>query len=40
MGTYKQIYYQFVFETKHRESSINEKNESELYKYILGRSEK
>ena len=36
MGTYKQIYYQIVFGTKHREPSINEKNESELYKYIWG----
>lgn len=36
MGTYRQIYYQIIFGTKNRESSINEKNESELYKYIWG----
>lgn len=36
MGTYKQIFYQIVFGTKHRETSINEQNESELYKYIWG----
>ncbi|KFC20222.1 IS200/IS605 family transposase [Chryseobacterium sp. FH1] len=36
MGTYKQIYYQIVFGTKNRKPSINEKNESELYKYIWG----
>mgnify|MGYP003606282804 CR=1 FL=1 len=36
MGTYKQIYYQIVFGTKNRKPSINEKSESELYKYIWG----
>ena len=36
MGTYRQIFYQIIFGTKHRESSINEKNESELYQYIWG----
>jgi hypothetical protein len=36
MGTYKQIYYQIVFGTKHLEPTINEKNEPELYKYIWG----
>lgn len=36
MGTYRQIYYHIVFGTKHREPTINEKNESELYKYIWG----
>lgn len=36
MGTYKQIYYQIVFGTKNRKPSIDEKNESELYKYIWG----
>jgi len=36
MGTFRQIYYQIVFATKHREPTINEKNESELYKYIWG----
>src|SRR6218665_380156 len=36
MGTFKQIFYQIVFATKHHEPTINEKNESELYKYIWG----
>jgi putative transposase len=36
MGTYRQIFYQIVFATKHREQSIHEKNEAELYKYIWG----
>lgn len=36
MGTYRQIFYHIVFGTKHREPTINEKNESELYKYIWG----
>ncbi|UFH32198.1 IS200/IS605 family transposase [Chryseobacterium sp. C-71] len=36
MGTYRQIFYHIVFGTKHREKAINEKNESELYKYIWG----
>ncbi|HAP96622.1 MULTISPECIES: IS200/IS605 family transposase [Epilithonimonas] len=36
MGTFRQIYYQIIFGTKHREQTINEKNESQLYKYIWG----
>lgn len=36
MGTYRQIFYHIVFGTKYREPTINEKNESELYKYIWG----
>lgn len=36
MGTYRQIFYHIVFGTKHRKPAINEKNESELYKYIWG----
>lgn len=36
MGTFRQIYYQIIFGTKHREPTINEKNEPELYKYIWG----
>jgi REP element-mobilizing transposase RayT len=36
MGTYKQIFYQIVFSTKHREATITEDNESELYRYIWG----
>ncbi len=34
MGTYRQIFYHIVFGTKHREPTINENNEAELYKYI------
>jgi len=36
MSTYKQIYYQIVFSTKNRESSICEEYEQELYKYLWG----
>ncbi len=36
MGTFRQIYYQIVFSTKNRESSICEECEQELYKYIWG----
>jgi putative transposase len=36
MGTYKQIFYHIVFGTKNRKQTINEKNETELYKYIWG----
>ncbi|UZT97859.1 IS200/IS605 family transposase [Chryseobacterium fluminis] len=36
MGTYRQIFYHIVFATKYRKPTINEKNESELYKYIWG----
>nr|WP_317040560.1 transposase [Chryseobacterium sp. JAH] len=36
MGTYKQVFYHIVFGTKHRRQTINEENETELYKYIWG----
>lgn len=36
MGTYRQIFYHIIFGTKHRQKTINEKNETELYKYIWG----
>ncbi len=36
MGTYKQIFYQIVFATKHRQPTINEDHEIELHKYIWG----
>ena len=36
MGTYRQIFYQIVFGTKNRESTINETHENDLYKYIWG----
>lgn len=36
MGTYRQIFYHIVFGTKHRRQTIDEKNETELYKYIFG----
>lgn len=36
MGNFRQIYYQIVFSTKYRKPSINEENETELYKYIWG----
>ena len=36
MSTYRQIFYQIVFSTKNREKTINEEQESELYKYIWG----
>ena len=36
MGTYRQILYHIVFGTKHRRQTIDEKNETELYKYIFG----
>jgi putative transposase len=36
MGAYKQIFYQIVFGTKHREPTIAETFEQELYKYIWG----
>jgi putative transposase len=36
MGTYRQIFYQIVFGTKHRKPTIAEAYESELYKYIYG----
>jgi len=34
--SYKQIYYQIVFGTKHRSPSILEQHSEELYKYIWG----
>ncbi len=34
MSTFRQIYYQIVFSTKNRESSISAEHEQELYKYI------
>ena len=36
MGTYKQIFYHIVFGTKNRESTLTEKHQEELYKYIWG----
>lgn len=36
MGTYRQIFYHIVFGTKYRKLTINEKNETQLYKYIWG----
>ena len=36
MSTYRQIYYQIVFSTKNRETSISEEYEQDLYKYIWG----
>lgn len=36
MSTYRQIFYQLVFGTKHRQSTIAKENEVELYKYISG----
>ncbi|MEC3876884.1 IS200/IS605 family transposase [Chryseobacterium salviniae] len=36
MGTYRQIFYHIVFGTKYQKPTIDEKNESELYKYIWG----
>jgi putative transposase len=36
MSTYRQIYYQIVFSTKNRETSISEEHEQDLYKYIWG----
>jgi putative transposase len=36
MGSYRQIFYQIVFATKHREPTINEEYEQELFKYIWG----
>jgi REP element-mobilizing transposase RayT len=34
--SYKQIYYQIVFGTKHRKPAISEEHCEELYKYIWG----
>jgi putative transposase len=36
MGTYRQIFYQIVFGTKHRRSTISREHDEELYKYIWG----
>ncbi len=36
MSSYKQIYYQIVFGTKYRKSTIAEEHCEELYKYIWG----
>ena len=36
MSSYKQIYYQIVFGTKHRKPTIAESHSEELYKYISG----
>ena len=36
MGSYRQIFYQIVFATKHRQSTIDEINCRELYQYISG----
>src|SRR5258705_935661 len=36
MGNYRQIFYQIVFGTKHRQSTIDETNSRELYQYISG----
>ena len=36
MSNYRQIFYQIVFGTKHRQSTIDEKHCKELYQYISG----
>lgn len=36
MSSYRQIFYQIVFGTKHREPTIAEEHCEELYKYIWG----
>ena len=36
MGTYRQIFYQFVFGTKYRKPTIERTHDEELYKYISG----
>jgi putative transposase len=36
MSTYKQIFYQIIFGTKSRETTISESHCEELYKYIWG----
>ena len=36
MSSYRQIFYQIVFGTKHRQSTIDEINCRELYQYISG----
>ena len=36
MSTFRQIYYQIVFSTKHRKPVLVEEHEDQLYKYIWG----
>jgi REP element-mobilizing transposase RayT len=36
MGTHKQIYYQIVFGTKHRQPTIAREHDENLYRYITG----
>lgn len=36
MSTFRQIYYQIVFSTKHRKSVLSIEHEDQLYKYIWG----
>lgn len=36
MSTFRQIYYQIVFSTKHRKPALNPEHEDKLYKYIWG----
>ena len=36
MSTFRQIYYQIVFSTKHRKPVLNIEYEDQLYKYIWG----
>ncbi|SDQ04350.1 REP element-mobilizing transposase RayT [Chryseobacterium soldanellicola] len=36
MSTFRQIYYQIVFSTKHRNPVLNIEDEDQLYKYIWG----
>lgn len=36
MSTFRQIYYQIVFSTKHRKPVLNIEHEDQLYKYIWG----
>jgi REP element-mobilizing transposase RayT len=36
MGTYRQVFYQIVFGTKHRQPTISREQEEDLYKYIWG----
>ena len=36
MGSYRQIFYQIIFGTKHRKPTVDEANCRELYQYISG----
>jgi putative transposase len=36
MSSYRQIYYQIVFGTKHRKPTLTQKHDVQLYKYISG----